>query len=465
MPAVTQPLSIIVDVSVTIGAVAAAAPTFNRGCIIGPTTVIPSVGANSRTRDYPNTAAMTADGFQSTDPEFIAAGLYFGVTPPPQYLTVGRQDLTALQTIVPHSGSSGTGFAVGDQVGVVQVGGSLGIGVVLTEVAGAVTGVGVLAANQGTGYSVATGLTTTVLTGTGTGLQVDITVIGEAGVQAVTACRTLDTSWYVCMLTDASDTDNLAIAAYIQSAAPASAYFYSTADAGVFTAAPNNVMAQLNALKYKRTLGLGNTTQSGLFPNNVYAAACAMGLAMGLNTGLANSNFTLKFKTMVGIAAEPLTFTQIQNVENVGGNLVINYQNGSYTFLEQGTMADGSFFDELIGIDQLTSDLQFSIMNVLVSLPSVPLTNAGEGLLIAAAEAACERARVRGFIGPGTWEANGILNLNTGDALPSGYYVQAQSFTLQSQGDRQARKAMPMYIAFIEAESAHSVSIGIAVQR
>lgn len=465
MPAVTQPLSIIVDVEVTIGAVAAAAPTFNRGCIIGPTPVIPSTGANSRTRNYPNTAAMTSDGFAPTDPEFISAGLYFGVTPAPQYLTVGRLDLTALQTIVPHSGSSGAGYSVGDMFTVVQGGGSFGVGIVQSEVAGAVTGVGVVPQNQGTGYAIASSLSTVTTTGTGTGLQVDITAIGETGVQAVTACRTIESAWYLCMLTDAVDADNLAIAAYIQSATPASGYFYSTADAAVFSGAVNNVMLQLQALKYKRTLGIGNTAQGGLFPNNIYAAATAMGIAMGLNTGLANSNFTMKFKTMTGIAAEPLTFSQIQNVENASGNLVVNYQNGSYTFFEQGTMADGSYFDELIGIDQLSSDLQFSIMNVLVGLPSVPLTNAGEGLLIAAAEAACERARVRGFIAPGEWTGNSILNLETGDGMPNGYYVQAQSYTLESQADRQARKAMPIYIAIIEAESTHSLIIGISVQR
>ena len=40
---------------------------------------------------------------------------------------------------------------------------------------------------QGTGYSVATGLSTTG--GSGTGLQVDITAIGESALQAAMACR------------------------------------------------------------------------------------------------------------------------------------------------------------------------------------------------------------------------------------------------------------------------------------
>lgn len=74
---------------------------------------------------------------------------------------------------LPTSGHAGTGFAVGDQVQVVQTGGALGVLQVAYESGGVPTGYTVV--NAGEGYQTATGVTLSVLTGSGTPGEADIT--------------------------------------------------------------------------------------------------------------------------------------------------------------------------------------------------------------------------------------------------------------------------------------------------
>jgi hypothetical protein len=285
---------------------------------------------------------------------------------------------------------------------------------------------------------------------------------------ALEACRAASASWYACAVLSAVTADHEAIAAWIQSATPQGVYFYTTGDAAVLAGTGGNVMAALQAASYSRVFGIYSTTQivsgTATAPNNVYAAVAAMGVAMGLNTGLANSNYTMKFKVLTGITAEPLTQTQALAIEALDGNVYVGTAN-VFVWLEQGTVANGQFFDEVLNLDMLSADLQYSLINMLQSAPSVPQTNAGEAQVIAVASQPCERAVTRGFIAPGTWTGPTVLSLTSGTPLPKGYLLQAQSFTAQSAGDTAARKGMPLYVSFVEAGTMHSLTIGVYVQR
>jgi hypothetical protein len=112
----------------------------------------------------------------------------------------------------------------------------------------------------------------------------------------------------------------------------------------------------------------------------------------------------------------------------------------------------------------LVANLQIEELNVLQSTPAVPQTNAGEHLLIQAANNACANSALIGFLAGGTWEGAQVLNLDTGDALPSGYLNQAQPYSQQSAGDRAAGKAMPIYCAITTAGAVQSLLIGVYTQ-
>lgn len=474
MATLPLPLSVLCAVSVSVTSQGVTTPTFNQGLVIGGSNVIPSFGGTSpRIRAYASLDAMITDGFTTSEPEYLAMAEYFGQTPAPIIGWVGCKDPSAIAAagLAITSGHAGTGYAVGDTFSITQSGATGGVGKVSTiGVGGSVTGLTVIEGQQGHGYATATGLATTAITGTGTGLQVDITAIGETSLEAVTACRLAQPAWYEVYVCGATDNDHLAIAAYIQAATPQCQYKANSSSALILSGASNSVANQLKSAAYSRTNLTYLTTQSGAYPNNAYAGAAVMGRAMGLNTGLAGSNFTLDAKNLAGLTPELLTLSQMGVIAGVPGqntgqncNTYVNFAN-SYQFFIQGVNCSGVWYDEILGLDMLAADAQLSVLNVLASLPSIPQTNAGQTLILNACNAACDRSATRGFLAGGVWNGPTILGLTAGTALPTGYLVQSDSYAKQSSGDRRLRKSMPVYISVILAGSQQSFTIGINVQ-
>lgn len=458
----TPPLSLadIVDISVTVAPSAAAANSFNQGLFVGPSAVIPSYGANARLRKYTNTEDMLTDGFNTSDPEYIAAQIYFSQNPAPYAIWIGRQDSTAIATATFSAGSAGTGYKVGDQVTVVQTGASNGVLTVLTVGEnGDVETLGVTVGNQGTGYTVANGLTTTG--GSGTGLEVDITAVGESLLQAAQACRAANNEWYGLTVNSPALSDNLALAQWADPLWATTRYYAYSGDVAIANGTANNLALQLQALKL-RTVGIYSTTQSGLYPNNAYAAVAVMGVEMGRNTGLAGSFFTIAHKQLAGIATEPITETQYGNIKTADFNVYGNFS--PYSLLEPGVASNGSPSYLWLYLAVLVANLQIDLLNVLASNPAVPQTNAGEALLLDAANAACALLASIGFLAGGTWNSAAVLNLNNGQAVPGGYLCQAQSYAKQSAADRAAGKAMPIYVAITTAGAVQSLLVGVYTQ-
>lgn len=279
----------------------------------------------------------------------------------------------------------------------------------------------------------------------------------ETCAEALEACRVAEASWYVAVCLEAVEADHLDCAAYAEAATPTMVYAFTTSDASVITSASTDIFSQLKALSYKRTIGQYST-------DNELAICAIMGFAMGANNGLANSAYTLKFKGEVGISVEDLTQTQAGYIDSKYGNVYVNYAN-YYNIFQQGKMANGYFFDEVINLDMLRNDIQLNVMDVLYQTTKVPQTDAGQNQLLLACDQACELAVDRGFLAPGTWTGVQVLNLAYGDTLPKGYLCQSQPYSEQTQADREARKSMPIYVAIKEAGAVHSVVIGIYVNR
>lgn len=376
----TRSLDSIVDIQVLVSPLAAARSSFNQALIIGDTNVI---SVSDRLKLYESAAEVLED-FALTDPEYIAANIYFSQSPAPDKLWIGRQD----------SGS------------------------------------------------------------------------GETIVQALQACREASTEWYIAICLGAEYADHVACAAYIETATPSSVYAYTTSDADCLTgtASPPDIFTYLKSLGYSRSIGQYATTQTAVYPNNIYAIVAIMGYACGQNSGLANSAFTLKFKQETGISVEPLSSTQINVIEGNNGNVYLEYGN-YYTIFEQGKMANGTFFDERINLDMFANNLQLTLMDLLYQNPKIPQTDAGVTQLIQACNEACDEAVRIGFLGPGTWTGPNVLNLKYDDPLPAGYLVQAEALSTQTQADREARKSVPLYIAIKESGAVHSVLVGVYVNR
>lgn len=279
----------------------------------------------------------------------------------------------------------------------------------------------------------------------------------ETFVEAVTACRAASADWYVVVCPEAEKADHLLMAAWAETAVPTSVYAFTTADADCITSASTDIFTALKALSYKKTIGQYST-------DSAYAIVAIMGYAMGANTGLANSAYTLMFKGEVGIEVEDLTQTQVGYLEGKNGNCYLNYGD-YYNIFKEGKMVNGYFFDEVLNLDMLRNDIQLNVMDLLYQTPKIPQTDAGQAQLLNACNMACDLAVNRGFLAGGVWTGARVLNLNYGDTLPNGYLCQSEAFSTQAQADREARKAMPIYIAIKEAGAVHSIVIGVWVNR
>lgn len=379
-------------------------------------------------------------------------------------VTVALAASTTVSNAATYIGAYGKSYKAGDTVTVTQGGASGGILTVLTVGAdGQVLTLGTTIGNQGIGYSVANNLSTTG--GTGTGLSVDITAVGETLVQAAEACRAANNQWYGLMVCNPVDADNLAISEWADPLWQSTRYYPWTNDVAVLNGTANNLFLQLQTLEL-RVVPIYATTQSGLYPNNIYAAAALMGAEMGLNTGLAGSFFSVAYKTLPGVAPELLTAQQYANITGMGsgvfyGNVYASF--GPFNFLQPGFMSSGAPSYLWLFLAMLVANMQFDVLDVLQA-QTVPQTNAGEQILINAVNQACALLASIGFIAGGTWTGPTVLNLTNGQALPDGYLSQAQSYTLQSASAKAQGQAMPIYVAIVLAGAVQSLLIGVNVQ-
>ncbi len=284
----------------------------------------------------------------------------------------------------------------------------------------------------------------------------------ETPVETMQACRAANGEWYVGIYcAPATKADHLAIARYVEAVKPNSLYCYTTADSDVPTNGDGNIFAAMKALNYRRSLG----QYSSKHPD----AICAIvGWAMGAMTGTAGSAYTLAYKTEVGVTTENsagvFASSSVDNIKSNNGNVYIN-RGSYYDIFEEGTMADGTWFDEMIFLDKYQNDMQLSLMDLLVQNNKIAQTEAGVTQLINAIKEVCEDMNRVGFIESGVWKATGILNLKQGDTLPGGYFIQSEPIDAQSQADRDARKAPPIYVSLKLAGAIHHITVQVDVNR
>lgn len=278
----------------------------------------------------------------------------------------------------------------------------------------------------------------------------------ETAVAAVTACREANSEWYACTICGAEKADILAVASYIDSCDPVSAYFATTSDSDVLSGVEGNVIETLKKNSVHRTLIQYSTTTD--------AAVAIMGYAMAANTQTSGSAYTLKFKQERDVSAENLTSTQLILIKNNNGNVYIN-RGTTHNLFEDGITCDGTHFDELLGLDVLTNDLQTAAIKSLIDNNKIVQEDDGVDLLLNCLQIPLEKARKVNFIKEGIWEASSILTVNTGDTLTRGYKIIADSVASQTQADREARKAPPIYILVKLAGAIEYVAINLFVNR
>lgn len=293
---------------------------------------------------------------------------------------------------------------------------------------------------------------------------------------AARACRSANSEWYVLIPLGASEADILTLADWAESAQPATILAYTTGESvnlslhenASGTDADNDtegIFKKLKAKGYRRSFG-----QYCNQPDTPDAVVATMGYAMGANDGTANSAYTLAYKHLPGVTPDDLTENQVAYVagteESTGnnGNVYVN-RNDYYNVLQQGRMADGTPFDEIIYLDMLMDRITLNVMDLFYKARKVPDTDPGVTQIMNVVNNACDQFVNIGYIAPGVWKDGDILNLKYGDTLAKGYLVQAESVDNQSQADRENRLSPPIYVSIKLAGAIEYITIPIKVNR
>ncbi len=221
--------------------------------------------------------------------------------------------------------------------------------------------------------------------------------------------------------------------------------------------ATQTIIRTLASVGYKRTL-----TQ---YSANGNAVVSLLGRLATVDFSQNMSTITLMFKQEPSVVAEGLNKTQADALKENHANVFVKYQK-SANIIQYGTMTDGTFIDEVQGLDWLTDAVQTEVFNSLyTSTTKIPQTDAGQNQLVSVVAGVMNSAKNNGLIGEGVWNGSPFGTLNTGDYLPEGFYIYSASFSTQSQSDREQRKAMPIQCAVKLSGAIHTVDVSLTINR
>ena len=489
-------VSRLVSVQTIFSPVAAGRRGFGTLLILGDSAVI---GPGERMRAYTTLEAVAQD-FGVNAPEYYGAALYFGQSPRPAQLMIGRwlssavpaQLTGAILTAAQQTLADWTAITSGqmditidgtdlnltglDFSGVTNLNGVATV--VSTALNTALAGAScVWNGSQFIVYGATSGSTGAIGYATDTasstvasmmGLTAGAAVAVDAGANsespAVAAALFADMSgaWYgltFCAAATITDAEHLAVAAYIEGASKARRYGVTITNTNVLSAqVDTDLGSQLKAAGYRRTSWIYSS-------HNPYAVCSMFARAFAVNFSGNRTTITLMYKQLPGVVYEQLTETQAQTLESKNGNVFVLYDNDT-AILQYGVNADGSYFDELHGADWLADAIQVALYNLLYqSQTKIPQTDEGTAQLVNAAQRVLDQAVQNGFAAPGIWNADGFGTLQRGDRLDSGYYVYMPSVDDQDQSEREERKAPPMQIAVKLAGAIHTADVIISINR
>lgn len=485
-------ISRLVRATVNLAPLAAARRGFGTLLIAGDSSVINGV---DRIRTYTDLESVAED-FGTLAPEYLSASLYFGQSPRPNQLMIGRWLRTATAGLI-HGGILTTAAqemanwtailngtftisvdGVEQDVTLLDFSGQTNLNGVATVINGVLTGATAswdgsrfIITSSTTGILSTVGYATTEGTGTDISALLKLTVAtalvpvpgfaAESPVECAVELANISGMWYgltFAAATMPTDDQLIDVAAFIEGASTSRIFGVTEIDTRVLDAAwTTDLASRLKALSYRRSFPT--------FSANKYAVASMFGRAFSVNFAANRSTITLMYKQEPGIVAELLTETQAQTLKAKRCNVFVKYQNDT-AIIQYGVMSGQAYFDEIHGLDWFVDALQTSLYNLLYqSKTKIPQTDAGQNQLVNTASNVCAEAINNGLVAPGQWNADGFGQLERGQFLTEGFYIYTQPMALQDQSIREQRIAPPIQIALKLAGAIHEIDAIIDVNR
>ena len=368
----------IVNVTISRNTTAVSRAGFGVALIMGLNRI-----SNLTYEEYTDAASLIIAGYQTTDPEYLAALAIFSQPISPTKVAIGRREVNVSTLGVGIVADSvdytctvnGTPFTINSGVAATAT-------TIITALKGAIDGgsepvtTGAVVADEITITSDVSGARDSITT------SANCTLVHTA-TQSLTNdladIRNVNDAWYALVAHTHVSADIQELAASIETAKKI--YAYSTADSDVISAAATDVASILKGLSYARTFGMYDPDANTAFPE-----AAWLGVMLPKDPGSA----TWKFKTLVGQDADDLTPTQITNASSKNIN---TYQEvGGVKITSEGVVAEGEYIDVIRGIDWLESRMEERVYGRLVNADKIPFTNAGIAIIATEVSAQLQEA-------------------------------------------------------------------------
>lgn len=313
------------------------------------------------------------EDFLSTDKEYLAAAAVFSQSPTVTNLKIGRRGTSDTTVITVDTAIDNTNYSctINGTTFTIDSGGSATVASIALALVTAINlgsepvtatdnvdGTYDLDADvAGAAYSVKIDANQSAVYIPNDTLAADIANISEA-----------DNDWYGLVYTIRDQTDQEAIALYIEtqkkvfSTASDDADIANTTDAADTT----TLAAVLKAASYARSQVIYHTLAATQYPE-----AALLGSVLPLDPG----SWTAKFKTLTSITVDKTSATQRTNI--LAKNASQYTEVGGRNIVEDGKVAEGENLDVIVFVDFLDSRITENIYSLLVNSPKVPYTDAG----------------------------------------------------------------------------------------
>ena len=279
----------------------------------------------------------------------------------------------------------------------------------------------------------------------------------ESPVQALDAVLDMTTDFYGVSLADSrTDAELLALDTHISGLDKPLMLFLPLIGTPASIVSENSLLNPLHAAGTKRVIATVAAAVSD--------AAAVMGCAMGLQASHAASAFSLCYKPVGGMLPSALTQSQVDAVENLGGNVYVT-RGYTHTLLEKGSTPSGARYDEVLYLDMIAESLQNAAVALLAENPDkLPQTDDASAQFMNAFSSVLIGYTNRGILASAPWRGPAVGRIQPGDYIENGFALWADSYDNQSEADRAAHKAVPIQCALTLAGSLESVVITVNVQ-
>ena len=133
--------------------------------------------------------------------------------------------------------------------------------------------------------------------------------------------------------------------------------------------------------------------------------------------------------------------------------------------LENGSVASGGRYDEVLYVDKIAEDLQNAAVSLLAENPDkLPQTDDSTAQFINRFSGILMGYTDRGVLASSLWRGSDVGPVRNGEILENGFALWADSYDDQSDADRAAHKAVPIQVALTLAGSIESIFITMNVQ-